>query len=662
MAQIFPEELGNFNNLSSASKAVYRLFEQNLSDEWECHAAFSGNNVVRFIITSPDLGVLVLCISDCSSDQFDSFFNDIPQIKQQNIDAVKQQLQKENQLCNQNKDLKFPVGFGMIFTELSRDYLNSTILGTLSRCALFSDELRDMIDSQTDLENRLFGMIEEIDDFYELDNVALQLISNNIALIQNDLQDKDIEGNIKQSDNDKPGGVAKNDHDLDLWWNSLDEVWKEIILKNNEVHKVYFPNQIRRMLELTEIELKDVTVTDLDPLRNFESLEKLIFNGISGSNLPPLNDMKRLKDLSIFNVSINDLTPLRNLKSLEGLSINDAPVSNLDPLKNLKNLKKLFIRNTSVRELGPLQNLQSIETLAILGSPVSDLSPLENMNSLKYLIIVRTSINDLNPLKNLKSLEALVVSDSPVSDLSPLKNLKSLEYLKIENTQINDLDPLKNLISLKDISITNSPISDFEPLKELKGLEKIDLPHLGITDINSFRKKYPFTDKNPGHQPEEVDEDGGHGMNENRGIEPFINHLEFLGFECKESDTELGLKLYLFTHQLKPFIALIPIDQLDTLIVMYQMSYEESKIANKKYELLKTINEVNESSINTWCYITEENTVVVKAVPSIRYSKIDFGIFIDMFQKKVEEINNVVTEILEREQEKSVTAEDDIPF
>ena len=117
------------------------------------------------------------------------------QIQQQHLDAVRQQLQKENQLCNEDKSLKFPVGFGLIFTELSSDYANSAEVGKLSGFALFSDELRDMIYSPTDLENRLFDMVEE-NDFYELDDVELQLISNNIPLIHNVLQGEDIDGNI----------------------------------------------------------------------------------------------------------------------------------------------------------------------------------------------------------------------------------------------------------------------------------------------------------------------------------------------------------------------------------------------------------------------------------------------------------------------------------
>jgi len=357
MAQIFPEELSSFSNLSSGSKTVYRLLEQNLSDEWECHAAFSGNNIVQFIIISPDLGVLVLCISDCSSDQFDSFFNNIPQIQQQHLDAVRQQLQKENQLCNEDKSLKFPVGFGLIFTELSSDYANSAEVGKLSGFALFSDELRDMIYSPTDLENRLFDMVEE-NDFYELDDVELQLISNNIPLIHNVLQGEDIDGNIKQSSTDR-------------------------------------------------------------------------------------------------------------------------------------------------------------------------------------------------------------------------------------------------------------------------------------------------------------DQD----MNENRGIEPFINHLEFLDYECRKKDKRYMDKVdvnaldkdsnvhTLCCHQIKSNISIFLYDELPIIVTRFQLHDGESKVADRKSELLHAINELNNSIVIACCYLDENNGVVIKAVPSIPYSKIAFGRFIELFQIDTKEILNAIAEILEGEYE-----------
>ena len=379
MAQIFPEELSSFSKLSSSSRTVYRLLEQNLSDEWECHAAFSGNNIDRFIIISPDLGVLVLCISNCSSDQFDSFFYNIPQIQQQHLDAVRQQLQKENQLCNEDKSLKFPVGFGLIFTELSSDYANSAEVGKLSGFALFSDELRDMIYSPADLETRLFDMVEE-NDFYELDDVELQLISNNIPLIHNVLQGEDNDGNIKQSGTDRE----------------------------------------------------------------------------------------------------------------------------------------------------------------------------------------------------------------------------------------------KNLL----------------------------------------------VDENPEPQKEGYIEDGDQDMDENRGIEPFINHLDFLGYECTETESEVGsdLKTYICAHPYKLDIVLVPADKLDVIMVACNLSFEESKIANKKSELLKTINELNELKPLTCCFLSKTNSVIVRAQLSIQYSKIAFGVFIESFHQIIDEIYNPITEILQEKNEKTVTKEDYIPF
>ena len=109
MAQILPGEITSLSNLSPSSKTVCRILEQNLSDEWECHAALSGNNIARFIITSPDLGVLVLCISNCSPDQFDLFSSDDDKDdekdkKYENFETLKNYLLEQLGKANCNYD------------------------------------------------------------------------------------------------------------------------------------------------------------------------------------------------------------------------------------------------------------------------------------------------------------------------------------------------------------------------------------------------------------------------------------------------------------------------------------------------------------------------------------------------------------------------------
>jgi Leucine-rich repeat (LRR) protein len=473
MAQILPEEMTSLSNLFPSSKTVCRILEQNLSDEWECHAALSGNNIARFIITSPDLGVLVLCISNCSPDQFDSFSSDIPQLKQQYLDTVRQHLRKEDQFCNEDKSLKFPVGFGLIFTELSSDYANSATTGTLSEFVLFNDELRGMTNSDTELEDRLFDMVEEF-DFKELDDDELQIINNNIPSIHVALK------KVKKETDEVP----EKQIDQKRWWNSLDDEWKNIFMKaigDNEIYDL--PSQVERILNWTKLDCNSSHITDLEPLKNLKNLNELDISDTQVRNLKPLKNLKNLNELDISDTRVRNLKPLKNLKNLNKLRMRLTQVRDLKPLKNLKSLNNLFVAVTQVSDLEPLKNLKSLKTLNIYGTQVSDLEPLKNLKSLKTLFIFRTQVSDLEPLKNLKNLNKLDISDTQVSDLEPLKNLKSLKELDISYTQVSDLEPLRNLKNLNKLDISYTQVRDLEPLRNLKNLERVYASHSRVTSI-----------------------------------------------------------------------------------------------------------------------------------------------------------------------------------
>ena len=603
MAQILPEEITSLSNLSPSSKTVCRILEQNLSDEWECHAALSGNNIVRFIITSPDLGVLVLCISNCSPDQFDSFSNDIPQLKQQYLDTVRQHLQKENQLCNEDKSLKFPIGFGLIFTELSSDYANSATIEILSEFVLFNDELRRMTNSDTELEDRLFDMAEEF-DFNELDDDELQIISDNIPSIHVALQKVKVETDE----------VAEKQIDQKRWWNSLDDEWKKIFMEAIGDHEIYdLPSQVERILNLTKLDCNSSHINDLKPLKNLKSLKMLYLN-MPVSDLEPLRNLKSLNELSIYNTQVSDLEPLRHLESLEILSISNTLISDLEPLKNLKNLEQLMMSHAEV----------------------SDLKPLKNLKNLENLYISYTHVSDLEPLKNLESLKVLYFNNMPVSDLKPLKNLKSLELLDISDTKVSDLEPLKNLNNLGFLFYRNTPAS-----------KRV----FGISDINTFRKENPLADEHSEQQSANFIEDGGQDMLEDVGVVPFVNHLESLGYKSTEYSTNKDRKCYMCTHQ-KVNILLFPLDELEMIVFRYQWSVEDFDLTYKEIELLQTINELNASDPFTCRCLEESEDAVIQAMLSNRYSKIDFDLFLEHFLNKINEFYNTITEILE----------DDVPF
>jgi len=93
-----------------------------------------------------------------------------------------------------------------------------------------------------------------------------------------------------------------------------------------------------------------------------------------------LEKLVNLKMLAVSNETdiqcwVSDLEPLRNLTSLERLYLDNSLVSDLSPLKNLKNLKILDLGRTPVSNIEPVANLD-FESLFISFTQVTDLEPL----------------------------------------------------------------------------------------------------------------------------------------------------------------------------------------------------------------------------------------------------------------------------------------------
>jgi internalin A len=164
---------------------------------------------------------------------------------------------------------------------------------------------------------------------------------------------------------------------------------------------------------------------------------------------------------------LSDLEPLSALENLEVLDVSLTEIDNLAPLKHLKNLLQLNISFTQVKSLDSLKHLTKLKTLNISSNRINDITALKPLENLQALDMVYTQINDLIPLLNKSKLNFLNLASTFVDDLNPLKDLPILQ-LDISSTLVSDISPLKNFIESGlivtketdrgDISVFNCPL------------------------------------------------------------------------------------------------------------------------------------------------------------------------------------------------------------
>ena len=394
MAQLFIQVIDDSSNISTSSLALCKIFEQNLSDEWLCHVAVDEGDAKYLVIVSPDLGLLILNISRPQRNEFEEFFQRIPKIQQDCLDTTISENQKHKQLCDDKGDLTFPVGFGLIFPELSSDELDISI-GVLERFSIFSDVLNELTPGDDGLEDLLYDMMEDI-DIIELGDKHIENIN-------------DIVPNIFVSLKTVSHAIVSDSNNLSTWWNSLEEGWKEhFTWKFNNATPT--SEHLEELLKETKhISMYHERISSLEPLKYLENIESITFDNcnITGT-LEPLRNLMSLIHIDVSGSDgFDSLEPVKGLTNLESLYCDSTSITSLEPLRKLKNLKELRCHNNyEIETLDPLYNLVHLEKINCHSTSITSLEPLKYLVNLEKLDAIGTVVS-LEPLQNLKKLKSI---------------------------------------------------------------------------------------------------------------------------------------------------------------------------------------------------------------------------------------------------------------
>ena len=139
-----------------------------------------------------------------------------------------------------------------------------------------------------------------------------------------------------------------------------------------------------------------------------ERLQSARYINVAGKGISDITGLEfatNLRELDIRNNPITDLRPLANLTTLERLYFSD------------------LFPNTPTLDLRPLANLINLEELSLENSKVSDISPLARLKKLQILDLSHNDISDLRPLAGLRELRKLRIRENPIKDLTPLSGL-----------------------------------------------------------------------------------------------------------------------------------------------------------------------------------------------------------------------------------------------
>jgi len=179
-----------------------------------------------------------------------------------------------------------------------------------------------------------------------------------------------------------------------VWWNTLDQPWKDIFLRQFDLKGIPDKIQFQKIANLESLTITEITqISDLTPVQHLSRLTELQFSGTAVNKLDPLSKMVKLQALRCQKSPVVDLTPVNGLPKLKELDFSNTQVENLEPIQNMIQLEILKFSGTPVKNLKYIQKLVYLKTLEFYNTRISNLDVLDSMRNLESLKIFNTKVS-----------------------------------------------------------------------------------------------------------------------------------------------------------------------------------------------------------------------------------------------------------------------------
>ena len=183
----------------------------------------------------------------------------------------------------------------------------------------------------------------------------------------------------------------------------------------------------------------------LRPIVGLSQLEILNLEGNYDAVADPniFLSFPNLSELYLRSVAISDIEPLGSLSSLRILWFGPAGAANLQALSGLQDLESLVAVSSEIQDISPIAELGKLTFLSLGGNWIVDITPLAELQTLSELVLSGNEIADIGPLAGLPNLTAISLDKNRIVDISPLAGATSaLRFLDLNDNRISDIGPL----------------------------------------------------------------------------------------------------------------------------------------------------------------------------------------------------------------------------
>ena len=133
----------------------------------------------------------------------------------------------------------------------------------------------------------------------------------------------------------------------------------------------------------------------------FPRLSELEISDSPVKNLDGLNDCPNLEYVDISNTRVSDISAIGNCRKLEHLRMSSTAVIDFSPILKLDRLVLLKANNTNFSDGKLLKHLKLLDWIELSGTGLTDVSWISGRQNMLYLDISFTKVNNTDPLKSI---------------------------------------------------------------------------------------------------------------------------------------------------------------------------------------------------------------------------------------------------------------------
>lgn len=231
-----------------------------------------------------------------------------------------------------------------------------------------------------------------------------------------------------------------------------------------------------RAPSITNLSLDASYVKEIEVLKFFPRLERLILRDNAISDISPLRQLKHLRFLDI---SYNNIREFYELDSKLWLIGAKRQYNNIARTHFIRMCQDQSIQGEARRTINAILNMFSLPVSACVDgnyelirrreltifAPVDlvDFSPLKNLHTLEDLNLSGQKIQDFSFLHDLSDLRSLNLSRVSLMDLNFFSGLRHLSILNLEESSLEHIEFIHHLPRLRELYVARNKISDFSP-------------------------------------------------------------------------------------------------------------------------------------------------------------------------------------------------------